>query len=172
MEPTETQSPKSPTLTFVVGLVGLALFTVITFLLLRYYKQPDTYDASRAQTRAATLVELRKSVDELKGTYTYVDKAAGTVRLPVTRAMELVLADLQTSKPRPSGVKVPPPIVLPAPDAAAAAPAPTDAAAAPAPAQSPADQPGSLFPAPATSPVPITPAAPVAPSPTPGGVQP
>lgn len=44
------------------------------------------------------LVDLRKKEDQLLGTYGISDKATGAVRLPVSRAMELVIADAKEGK--------------------------------------------------------------------------
>lgn len=73
------------------------------------------------------LLDLRSQEDQKLNSYGIVDKAAGTVRLPVSRAMELVIAEAKEGK---SKFHTAPYAVKKAEDAAAPAAAP----ATPAPA--------------------------------------
>lgn len=70
------------------------------------------------------LLDLRSQEDQKLNSYGIVDKAAGTVRLPVSRAMELVIAEAKEGK---SKFRTTPYPVKKAEDAAA--PAQTPAAA-------------------------------------------
>ena len=46
------------------------------------------------------LLDLRANEDKMLNSYGIADKAAGTVRLPVSRAMELILAEAKEGKPK------------------------------------------------------------------------
>ncbi len=46
------------------------------------------------------LLDLRAKEDQLLNSYGIADKAAGTVRVPVSRAMELVIADAKAGTPK------------------------------------------------------------------------
>jgi hypothetical protein len=174
---TDSQPKKSPTLTFLGGIVGFLLFTGITayvYTKVAEKKHAAPYEAARAEVRVQTLKEVRDSDGAIRSSYGWLDKQKGVVRLPVQRSMEVVLPELQASKPRASGVKVPPPAVpapaAPAPaeadtgkidpsapkaPAAAPSPTPTPAPANPAPAAT-TIEPGSLFPPPEAAPSPST----------------
>lgn len=49
---------------------------------------------------AQDLLDLRAKEDRLLNSYGIADKATGTVRLPVARAMELVMAEAKEGKPK------------------------------------------------------------------------
>ena len=46
------------------------------------------------------LLDLRAKEDQLLNSYGIADKAAGTVRVPVSRAMELIIADAKAGTPK------------------------------------------------------------------------
>ena len=52
-----------------------------------------------AEGRASRLQELRAKADAAATTYGWIDQKAGVVRLPIDRAMELVVAE--QGRPRP-----------------------------------------------------------------------
>lgn len=59
--------------------------------LLRYHTRPEPVDTGRAKARRDALVELQRATTEQLTTYGFVDPAKGQVRLPIDRAMELVV---------------------------------------------------------------------------------
>jgi hypothetical protein len=87
------------------------------------------YEQKRAATRQAKLQALREQDAAALTSYAWVDKAKGTVRIPIERAMKLSLTDLAHKKPVPAG-----PIATPAPAEAGPSASP---AASPAPGKSP-----------------------------------
>ncbi len=86
----------------------------------------STYEEGRAKARTEKLKTAREEWDKMANSYAWVNKDKGIARIPVRRAMELELADLQARKPVSAG-----PVATPA------------AAESPAPAPSPTPQPVS-----------------------------
>ena len=131
------------------GFLLLLLFVIAVRLLLGFAPAPDE-DAARAAERAKAHQELEAENAQKLQNYAWVDKAKGTVQIPIERAMELAIVELNSKKPTAAG-----PIATPAPSPAAspaagptASPAASPVAAPPAsPAASPAGSP-----APAASP--------------------
>jgi hypothetical protein len=160
------------------GFLLLLLFVIAVRLLTALAPAPQE-DAARAAERTKAHQELEAENAKKLQNYAWVDKAKGTLQIPIERAMELAIVELNSKKPTAAG-----PIATPAPSPAAspaASPAPAPAApAAPAPAAPPAAAPtaspaaappaaptaspaAAPTPSPAASPAP--PAAPVAPTP-------
>jgi len=73
----------------------------------------STYEDERAKTRAEKLKTAREEWNTKLNNYGWVDKEKGVAHIPVHRAMQLELADLQSKKPAPAG-----PIATPTPEAA------------------------------------------------------
>ena len=71
----------------VVGALGTIL--VLVGLMIHYTRPPDL-NARRAEERAKALAELQAANQEALEQYGWVDQTKGVVRLPVTRAMEMV----------------------------------------------------------------------------------
>jgi hypothetical protein len=134
------------------GFLLLLLFVIAVKLLTGLAPAPDE-DAARAAERAKAHQELEAENAQKLQNYAWVDKAKGSVQIPIARAIELAIVELNSKQPTAAG-----PIATPAPSPAASP------AASPAgqPAASPAASPPAS-PAPAPSPAP--PAAPAAPSP-------
>jgi len=119
---------------FIVGLILMALFYLGSQYLLSSNPTPDE-EAARAELRAKNLEELQKDNEQKLNHYSWADKAKGTVRIPVDKAMELVIPTLRQTRPHPA---YPIESATPAPAASAkpqASPAPS-AAASPSPAHS------------------------------------
>ena len=149
------------------GIVLLfALFGVIVLAVIGPAPRGSDYEETRAKKRMENLKASRDDATKALTTYGWIDKNKGVARIPITRAMELTVAQLAQQKPAPAG-----PIDTPEPQATAAPVSPAPAGspqpgAAPArasashPAQAPAsplpqtDQspPGSPLPAPAKTP--------------------
>src|SRR5437899_3046459 len=106
------------------------LFAVIVLATIGPAPRGDSYEQKRAQAREKKLKDARDEETKTLGTYGWIDKNKGIVRVPINRAMELTVAELAKKKPAPAG-----PITTPEPQASAA---PAGAAAAtPAPSPSP-----------------------------------
>ena len=73
----------------------------------------SNYEEERAKTRAEKLKTAREEWNTKLNNYGWVDKGKGVAHIPIQRAMQLELADLQSKKPAPAG-----PIATPAPEAA------------------------------------------------------
>ncbi len=111
------------------AVVLFVFFGVIVAITFGAMHRGSSYEEDRAKTRAE---KLKTAVDEWNktlGSYGWVDKAKGVAHIPIHRAMQLELADLQAKKPASAG-----PIATPEPAAAPNSPA---AAPAPAPGTSP-----------------------------------
>src|SRR5262252_2832559 len=126
-----------------LGIVLLfALFGVIVLAIIGPSPRGSDFEETRAKKRVENLKTLREEADKTLTTYGWVDKNKGVAHIPITRAMELTVAELAKQRPAPAG-----PIATPQAQATAAAgasppatsPAPTGSAA-PAASPSPAAQ--------------------------------
>jgi hypothetical protein len=152
------------------GFALLLIFLIIVRLLMGLAPAPDE-EAVRGAERAKVYQELQAENAKKLQHYAWVDKAKGTVQIPIERAMELTIVELNSKKPAPAG-----PIATPAqspPPAPAAPPAATPAGSpSPGPAGSPSPGPAvSPSPGPAVSPSPgpaVSPSPGPAVSPSPG----
>jgi hypothetical protein len=147
------------------GIVLLfALFGVIVLAVIGPAPRGSDYEETRAKKRMENLKASRDDATKALTTYGWIDKNKGVARIPITRAMELTVAQLAQQKPAPAG-----PIATPEPQAPAASASPAPAgspqpgaarASASHPAQTPASPPpqagqsppGSPLPAPAKTP--------------------
>jgi hypothetical protein len=124
---------KSFWLIFVIGLVVIALFYVISQNMVSSNPRPDE-EAERAALRTKNLEDLQKANEAKLNHYSWVDKAKGVVRIPISRAMELVIPVLSQNHPHPAysvnatagaaatpAPSAPQPSASPAPSAAATA---------------------------------------------------
>ena len=103
----------------VTGLVMILLFSgFVIFLISEGESIPNVEDV-HAQARLKNLADLNAENQKILTQYRWVDKAKGVVGVPIDRAMDLVLAELQSVKPHPAG-----PVSTPAPPTTARAPAP------------------------------------------------
>jgi hypothetical protein len=170
---------RTPTgiLTFLGGLVVLAIFALLVVYWVRSEAPGDDITARRNEDRKKARVELQKNHEQQLQTTGWIDKAKGVAHVPVADAMKLALVELQAKTAGPSTVKVEPPLAIPPADPNAGpqapvvpsapfgantvtfAPFPIAAAATPAAAK-PAQPVTSEAPAPAkpaATPVPATP---------------
>ena len=84
-------------------------FGVIVAIAFGAMRRGSTYEADRAKTRSEKLKAAQEEWNKTSGSYGWVDQAKGVAHIPVQRAMELELADLQAKKPAPAGPVAPPP---------------------------------------------------------------
>jgi hypothetical protein len=157
-----SRAPLSTWLGFVLLFI---LFGVIVLAIIGPMPRGSDFEETRAKKRVENLKALREEAGKALTTYSWVDKSKGVARIPITRAMELTVADLAKQKPAPAG-----PIATPA-SAPAAAGKPEAHATAAAPAshapssQAPAGSPHPVGASPAASPSSLAPV-PTSPSPT------
>ena len=136
-----------------LGVVLLfALFGVVVLAIIGPSPRGSDYEETRAKKRMENLKTSREDADKALNTYAWIDKNKGVVRIPISRAMELTIAQLAQQKPAAAG-----PIATPEAQAASPAPAgsPQPGATQPAASLSPAAQsspPASASPAPAKTP--------------------
>ena len=114
------------------GFLLLLLFVIAVRLLLGFAPAPDE-DAARAAERAKAHQELEAENAQKLQNYAWVDKAKGTVQVPIERAMELAIVELNSKKPTAAG-----PIATPAPSPATSPAAGPTASPAASPVGSPA----------------------------------
>lgn len=110
------------------GMILLLLFVLAVKLLTGLAPAPD--DAARAAERAKAYADLQAENAKKLETYAWADKAKGAVQIPIERAMELAIAELNSKQPAAAG-----PIATPAPSPEASP------VASPSPAVTPAAQP-------------------------------
>ena len=166
----------------VVFLGSAAAFVVVAAIFigaLASKPQVNEVENKRAAQRYETRAKLEAEAQEKLNSTGWVDKAKGTVHVPIADAMTMVVAELTAKKPAPSSVKVEAPLPMPVADPASNEPPPAAlpsappgadtvrfaSSAAPAPVPAPAaGKPAEPAPAPAAAPEkPVAPPAPAAP---------
>jgi hypothetical protein len=105
----------------VTGLVIILLFAGLAGFLVSQRANIPTVDEETAQVRLKNLANLNAENQKALMQYHWVDKSKGVVGIPINRAMDLVLAELQANKPHAAG-PVNPPAAPPATPAATPAP--------------------------------------------------
>lgn len=89
-----------------LGIV-LLLGTSAGVAIWRWSRVPSELPDPRRSERLARLEALQKKEKELLGSYGWVDRSKGIVRVPLDRAMELELQELSRKPVRPSEEVVP-----------------------------------------------------------------
>jgi hypothetical protein len=117
------QKPKNSTLMVVTALLMLLVFGGFAILLNWQGQSIPDVEAAKAEVRLKTLADLNTDNQRILTQYRWIDKSKGVVGIPIDRAMELVLPELQAIKPHPAG-----PVNPPAPPNPQASPAPSPAA--------------------------------------------
>ena len=88
---------------FILGLVAIALFLLATNLFIdRSGATTDPEDPARDAERVKNLAELQADDEKKLNSYAWVDQAKGSVQIPLNQAMTLVVASLNTKKPKPA----------------------------------------------------------------------
>jgi len=106
----------------VTGLVMILLFVGLAGFLVFQRASIPTVDEQTAQVRLKNLADLNAENQRILTQYHWVDKSKGVVGIPINRAMDLVLAELQANKPHAAGPVNPPA----APPSATPAPSPNN----------------------------------------------
>jgi hypothetical protein len=110
---------KSSIPTVITGLVMVLLFGGFSLFLVSQGQSISNVEELHAQTRLKNLADLNSENQKILTQYRWVDKTKGVVGIPIDRAMDLVLVQLQSNKPHPAG-----PAILSAPSPAQASPTP------------------------------------------------
>ena len=121
-----TQKNRVSLSVIITGLVMMLLFVGLAAFLVSQRENIPTVDEQTAEVRLKNLAELNAENQKILTQYHWVDKNKGVVGIPIDRAMDLVLAQLQANKPHAAG-----PINPPAAAPAAASPAPSPTAQMP-----------------------------------------
>src|ERR1700751_2854555 len=102
------QKGKSSVPVFITGLVMVLLFCGLAFFLVLEGQSIPNADEVTAQTRLKNLADLNSENQKVLTQYHWIDKSKGVVGVPIDRAMDLVLAELQSNKPHSAGPVNPP----------------------------------------------------------------
>src|SRR6476659_1270405 len=121
------------------GLVMILLFCGFAFFLVSQGQSIPNVEEVHAQTRLKNLADLNAENQKVLTQYRLVDKTKGVVGIPIDRAMEVVLVELQSGKPHPAGPVSSPPAPQPQGSPQPAAPQ-ASASPTPAPAATPANE--------------------------------
>jgi hypothetical protein len=121
-----TQKDRVSLSVIITSLVMMLLFVGLAAFLISQRDNIPTVDEQTAEARLKNLAELNAENQKFLTQYHWVDKSKGVVGIPIDRAMDLVVAQLQANKPHAAG-----PINPPAAAPAAASPAPSPTAQMP-----------------------------------------
>jgi hypothetical protein len=116
-----------------IGVVLLfAFFGLLALVVIGASPRGNTYEEKRAKVRAEKLQAAQGEMTKALTTYAWVDKTKGVVRIPISDAMKLTVAELAQKAPAPANPIATPETSAPAPGAgpATASPAPSPAASA------------------------------------------
>jgi hypothetical protein len=92
-------SPKNFWVTLAAIIGGFAIFLLILFIAYLPQKPAPLPEGTKTpEERAATLADLRAKEKAAVTTYGWVDQPTGVVRLPVDRAVELTIKELNAKK--------------------------------------------------------------------------
>jgi hypothetical protein len=94
-----TPSKSSLWITFAAAVGGFAIFALILFIAYLPQKPAPLGDGVRTpEERKAALAELRGKEHTAATTYGWVDQPTGVVRLPIERAVELTIQEINAAK--------------------------------------------------------------------------
>lgn len=97
------EHPRSTFGTWIGVVLLFGLFALLAWALMGAMPRGNSYEQDRGKARVEKLKKYHEEMDaSLKG-YAWVDKAKGTVRMPVDRAIELTAGELAQRKPAPAG---------------------------------------------------------------------
>jgi hypothetical protein len=107
-----TQKNRATTSMIITSLVMILLFLGLVALLVAQREHVQTHDEGSKEQRLKNLVDLNGENEKILTQYHWVDKTKGAVGIPIDRAMNLVLTEMQANRPHPAG-----PITTPLPPA-------------------------------------------------------
>jgi hypothetical protein len=102
------QKPKKSAPMIVTGLLMLLVFGGLAILLNWQGQSIPDVEEVKAEARLKTLADLNADNQRILTQYRWIDKTKGVVGIPIDRAMELVLPELQANKPHAAGPVNPP----------------------------------------------------------------
>jgi Na+-transporting methylmalonyl-CoA/oxaloacetate decarboxylase gamma subunit len=146
----EIAHSRTPLSTWFGVVLLFVFFGVLVLAVIGPMPRGSDYEEVRAKKRFEKLKTVRDDAEKALNTYAWIDKNKGVAQIPISRAMELTVADLAKQKPMPAGPIATPPqeqaaAASPAPAGSAkpgaAQPAGSPSAAAPATSAAPAAQP-------------------------------
>jgi hypothetical protein len=106
----------------ITSLVMILLFLGLVVLLVVQREHVQTHDEAQKEQRLKNLADLNGEIEKILTQYHWVDKAKGVVGIPIDRAMNLVLTELQANRPHPAGpITTASPAASPSPAAGAGA---------------------------------------------------
>src|SRR6266567_4662642 len=94
---------RAPVSTWLGVVLLFALFGVIVLAIIGPSPRGSDYEQTRAKKRMENLKTSREDAEKALNTYAWVDKTKGVVRIPISRAMELTVAELAQKKPAAAG---------------------------------------------------------------------
>jgi hypothetical protein len=140
--PLTFEQPRSVLSTWFGIVLLFAFFALLVWAVMGALPRGDQYEAKRATARYEKLKTARDEWNGAMHGYAWADKAKGTVRMPIDRAMELTLVDLAQKRPAPAGPIAPADLAQPGPQTSApVAPSPAPVAA---PGQQPTASPKAI----------------------------
>lgn len=91
----DTSSKPVSLTTIIAALVGFAVFLLILFLAyLPKRPEPITQGSLSPMERRQKLIEMRAAEHKAATSYAWIDQGKGVVQLPLDRAMELTVQEL------------------------------------------------------------------------------
>ena len=92
----QRRHPYLPGLWLAAGFLGLAS---LAFILRPWGVTSETVTEAAAKGRLEKISKLRLEQDKSANSYGWVDKTKGIGHIPISKAMEIIIADLRTNKP-------------------------------------------------------------------------
>lgn len=99
---------RAPFSTWLGVVILFLLFGVIVLAVVGPAPRGDTYEETRAKKRMDVLKTARETDAKELGSYGWIDKNKGVVRVPINRAMQIAVTELADQKPRPAYAIAPP----------------------------------------------------------------
>ena len=107
-----TQKNRVSLSVIITGLLMILLFVGLAIFPVSQRENIPTVDEQTAEVRLKNLAELNAENQRILTQYHWIDKNKGVVGIPINRAMDLVMAQLQANKPHAAG-PINPPAVAP-----------------------------------------------------------
>lgn len=101
-EPPQKYQPRSTFSTWSGVVLLFAFFALLALVVIGASPHGTAYEEKRAKTRAEKLQAAREETTKALTTYAWVDKKKGVVRIPISAAMKLTVAELAQKKPVPA----------------------------------------------------------------------
>lgn len=88
-----TEQPRKTTVAvYFIGVLGTFMIMIALVAFMKYYTRPAPLEQpERAAERAKNLQELNAANAEFLSAYAWINEARGTVRLPISRAMDVTV---------------------------------------------------------------------------------